>query len=188
MQIMFFRHHFGQLAIGLSNADVALRISRQLFHEYHREHEHDFLAINANGVEHPWSRRDRAKKDDFSVRVAIVGDHLYFDEQDYHSDNTRLFAKVECNVNCEVYLAYRHPGSLIGQGLPDPAQMAATIIQIAVDHVNGKPVHPHSYPKWIVVDKKQVPVKFRSLLGKVILRVKEAIGQGADFFRDPKFK
>lgn len=188
---MFFRHHFGQLAIGLSNADVSLSIYRRLFSENHIPTDHNFFSITSGGVDHPWTPRGSHGKDDFAVRVAIVGDKLRFEEEDFYGTETQLFAKVEWNVNCEVYLGYRCAGGLIGSGLPDPCQMAATIIKVATDHVNGKESVigvRSSGARWVVVDKKQVPNKFRSLLGKVMSRVQSSIGQGADFFRNPKFR
>lgn len=185
MQVMFFAHHFGNLAIGLSNADASLSIARRLFSEYRRETVHDFFSIDSGGVNHPWARRHESGKDNFAVRIAICGENFIFDEDDFWGERNpaQLFAKVEYNGDCEVYLAYCNPHSLIGQGLPDSSQMAAIIIQIAVDHVNKKESHLNAWPKWIVVDKRQIPLRFRLLLGDVMNRVKNAIQQGPEFFR-----
>lgn len=188
MQVMFFRQHFGSLAIGLSNADVALRIARRSFAKQDRQFRHDFFSVDAGGINHPWKPTSRSGKDDYAIRVAIIGEDIIFDEDSPMSSSTaRLYAKVEWNVNCEVYLEYRFADHLISDGIADPSQLAATITKTAVDHVNKK-VHPNANPKWIVVDKPQIPRKVRSLLGKVMSRVQSAIGQGADFFQDPKYR
>lgn len=175
---MFLRQHFGKLAIGLSNTDEIRRQKLSRMEERDNDWERQrFFEVSDGGVSHPWSH----KQDE--IRVAITGDNLTFYPERLDPPRPRVFAKVEFQMTGEVYLAYKCPYSTISYGLPDPNGMAEDIIKTAANYVNGR-IHP-SESFWIVVNKPQVPVYHRSLLGKVMGRVQSAVNQGADFF-NPK--
>jgi hypothetical protein len=179
MQMMFFRQHFGSLVIGLSDLDEGRERRLKTLDEEAGFDMFKFFGVTSGGVSHPWSHNE------YELRVAISGTGLVFDENRGMFDSrAQVFAKVESGDN-EVYLAYKRPHSVISYGLPDPIIMAGEIVKIASNHVRGIKDHQDE-ARWIVVDKPQVPRYHRSLLGKVMSRVKSAVCQGADFFRDPK--
>jgi len=189
MQIMFFRQHFGHLAIGLSNTDE--RRERHIaFLEETEEFPSDrekFFRITSGGVSHPWSgpyTEGAWSGKNAEVRVAITGTGLWFNpEAECASDNdARIFAKVEYSSD-EKYLAFTRPWRTIAWGLKDPVEMSREIISVAIANENTQPSENND---WVVVDKRQVPVEHRSLLGKIMSRVQGAIAQGPDFFSDPK--
>jgi len=179
MQMMFFRQHFGNLAIGLSNSDEIRKQKLSRMEERDNAWERErFFEVSDGGVSHPWAKEDE-------VRVAITGDKLTFYPDRLDSPEPRVYAKVEFQMTGEVYLAYKRPHSTISYGLPDANDMAGEILRTAYDFVNGiKDNQDES--RWVAVDKPQVPVYHRSLLGKVMGRVQSAINQGADFFKNPK--
>ena len=178
MQMMFFRQHFGNLAIGLSNMDEIRRQKLNRMKERDTAWERQkFFAVDDGGISHPWAKEDE-------VRVAITGDRLKCWPERLDSSEPRVFAKVEFQMTGEVYLAYRYSHSTISYGLPDANHMAGEILRTAYDYVNKENIHGDS--RWVAVDKPQVPVYHRSLLGKVMGRVQSAVNQGADFFKDPK--
>lgn len=177
MQMMFFRQHFGSLAIGLSNADETSNQRKTLIEEkVSREDRKPFFEISTRGVSHPWSR----KKED-EVRVAITGDGMVFYPDVLYPPTTQIFAKVEF-YNGEVYLAHRRPYSTIAHGLPEPEEVAKEIFKSFNAYLNDDDFEG----SWVVVDKPQVPKYHRSLLGKVMSRVQCAVNQGSDFFKNPK--
>ncbi len=178
MQIMFFRQHFGSLAIGLSNVnggrDRRLSEMKTRYHDWEREM---FFSVTDGGVSHPWSH----KTDE--VRVAITGDGMVFIPEGDQPD-TEIFAKVEFQMTGEVYLAYKRPYSVISYGLPDPVELAEDAVKTAMNHVNC--VQNPKESLWVAVTKKQVAHHHRSLLGKVMRRVQGAVNQGGDFFKNPQ--
>lgn len=180
MQMMFFRQHFGNLAIGLSNTGDIRRQKISRMEERDEVWERQkFFEVDDGGVSHPWAKEDE-------VRVAITGDRLVFYPERPDAPEPRVFAKVEFQMTGEVYLAYRNPHSAISYGLPDPVDMAGEILRTAYDYVNGENIHGEG--RWVAVNKPQVPVHHRSLLGKVMVRLQGAVSQGRDFFQDPKSK
>lgn len=179
MQMMFHKQHFGCLAIGFSNVDEihARRIERMSEEDPCER----FYRVTSGGVHHPWEHKED------EVRVAITGDGMDFDPDRWGmgEEKVRIFAKVEFSIKGEVYLAYRHPHQVITWGFEDPLKSAAQILELAMDRVNGVQKEREEC-RWVVVDKKQVHKYHRSLLGKVMNRVKDAFTQGHHFFQDMK--
>jgi hypothetical protein len=187
MQMMFQKQHFGRLAVGLSDVDENReRHIRHLNEEPFESDRDRFYTVTSGGIHHPWEHKE------FETRVAITADGLVFDEDaPMGEEKCRIYAKVECMTG-EVYLFYTYPSAVISCGLPDPIKMAEQIVDVAVKHLNGESHHiseerwADPEHRWAVVDKPQVPVYHRSLLGKVMSRVNSAFTQGHEFFQDPK--
>jgi hypothetical protein len=173
MQVMFFRQHFGSLAIGWSNADVDLRSYRRARGE---KPTTPFFGVTADGVSrHPW----KYKTDE--IRVAVVGLNLYFEEEyDLQQDPT-LFAKVEYQDWC-FYLEYRRPESIVdGDGLPDPNILADELVTLAASKISPNEMRSE---KWLFVkDQETIPEQTLKLLDRVCQAVEGCIAQGPQFFR-----
>lgn len=176
---MFHKQDFGRLAVGLSNVDE-LRKSHVNFlnEEPHESDRERFYTVTAGGVHHPWEHKE------YETRVAITGDGMIFDEVCIGEEVVRIFAKVE-SIRGEVYFAYVHPWQVISVGFSDPIKVANELIELAADY-NQKGIKEYVDRNWVVIDKRQVPVYHRSLLGKVMARVNDAFTQDHKFFRDPK--
>ena len=146
---MFFRQHFGNLAIGLSNDDDILKNARKSFSEHRSETQHDFLSVDSGGISHPWSLKNRI---DWRIQIAICGDNLIFDEEDFFGEKNpaRLFARLDY-AKQEVYLTHRYPQCLIGEGLPDPALMAREILEISGKCISGSDPHPKTQRWWFAI-------------------------------------
>ena len=179
MQVMFLRQHFGYLAIGLSTADEKMK-DRIDFLDMAETNDIDlnrFFQVSFGGVTHPWTQQE------YEPRVAISCSGLVVSGDSIFASSARIFAKVEL-FNSEIYLAYRRPHQVIAWGLPCPTMMADEIVQIAREQLNGE--SHQDEVNWDVVDKRQVPVYHRSILGKVISRVLGAVKQDSTFFLDWK--
>lgn len=183
MQIMFHKQHFGNLAIGLSDVDEDRYRHIAVLNEESIEIDRErFYTVSSGGVSHPWRHKE------CEIRVAITGDRMVFDEHKCMGDaDVRIFAKAEFGVKDEAYLAYTRPDSVIGYGFTDPVKSAEEIVEM-VNLFCQKGTRQKEDCRWIVVDKRQVPKYHRSVLGKVMNRVKDAFTQGHEFFRDPKAK
>jgi hypothetical protein len=182
MQMMFQKQHFGHLAMGFSNVDEwRIRHIKYLFEDsQHASDRERFYSVTSGGVHHPWEHKE------YELRVAITADGMVCYEESSGQENVRIFAKVE-HMGKEIYLAYVFPWQVISWGFPDPVKTAMEITELASRYVK-EGIKEFVDARWIVVEKPQVPVYHRSLLGKVMARVNDAFTQGSDFFQNPKSK
>jgi len=173
MQVMFFRQHFGEFALGMASVDDAIKTHQGSID--HDKMSEKFFTIDRGGLSmHPWAD-DRAYED----RIAIVGSGLI----DNLDATPRLYAQFRCVAhNLDFYLSH----NLIGQrykSLPSPERLAEDIMW------NGRvtDIEPErDWWQWGQIERNRIPMKYRRLLDKTMARVVDSLGQGADFFEKTK--
>jgi hypothetical protein len=178
MQVAFFRQHFGEFALGMTNTDRALKVLRLLLVTESQATKSRFFSVTSGGVSNPWQMQQRDRSE---IRIAIVGDGLICDQE--RTSRCRLYGKAEFNGQ-EFYLEYSRPNRIVSAGLPDPKKIYEDAFQaVTLRHCTDR-----QWPEWVVVDKAKVPRKFRSLLGQIQKRIGDSTGQGPAFFRGIHFR
>ncbi|MBX4181384.1 hypothetical protein KW807_00785 [Candidatus Parcubacteria bacterium] len=178
MQVMFFRQHFGEFALGLASVDEAIKEHQGSID--HDEMSDKFFTINRGGLSmHPWAD-DRAYED----QVAIVGSG-FIDNLDA---KPCAYARYRCRAHeVDLYLIYMVTERITG--LPSPARLAEDIMyQAGRVYSNAREIDEPKgdWWRWNFVDRARIPVKYLRLLDKVVARIDDSLGQGADFFQKPK--
>ena len=180
MQIVFFRQHFGELAIGMSNADQIQRLHREKVAAKAKKNVCENFFTVKKSISHPWRKSEE-------VQVAIYGTGLKLAENSQiYNARPKIYARVEVPLQTtRTFLYFVCSMPVFVRGLPDPCEIAEELLGKSWAYLRGLGT-TEEFPVWHMVNpgytRGQIPHEAAVMLRRITNQIDDAFRQGAKFF------